>query len=107
MWIQTSYNTKNGKYYNADGTEGDQSKAFRGNYAGIGFIWDEDNNIFIQKQQYPSWVKNITEARWVSPIGDAPEFTEEQQSQNMANSHRWQYDWNEDDKQWDLTDLLS
>ena len=27
MWIQTSYNTRGGKYYNADGTEGDQSKA--------------------------------------------------------------------------------
>ena len=44
MWIQTSYNTRGGKYYNADGTEGDQSKALRGNYAGIGMIYDEDND---------------------------------------------------------------
>jgi len=26
MWIQTSYNTRGNKYYNADGSEGDQSK---------------------------------------------------------------------------------
>ena len=43
MWIQTSYNTRGNKYYNADGSEGDQSKKFRGNYAGIGYSWDEDN----------------------------------------------------------------
>jgi hypothetical protein len=37
LWIQTSYNTKSGKYLNSDNTEhSDQSKAFRGNYAGIG-----------------------------------------------------------------------
>ena len=29
------YNTRNNKYYNEDGTEGDASKAYRGNYAGI------------------------------------------------------------------------
>ena len=46
-WIQTSYNTRGGKYYKADNTLSDnQSKALRGNYAGIGYTWDEDNNIF-------------------------------------------------------------
>ena len=35
MWIQTSYNTRGNKYYNEDGSEGDQSKKLRGNYAGI------------------------------------------------------------------------
>ena len=30
MWIQTSYNTRGNKYYDADGSEGDQSKKLPG-----------------------------------------------------------------------------
>ncbi len=45
MWIQTSYNTSGGTH-----NSGDNSKALRGNYAGIGHIWDEDNNIFYGKK---------------------------------------------------------
>ena len=54
------------------------SKAFRGNYAGIGYEWDEDNQIFWPKKPYASWVKNTTTASWDSPIGDAPALTAEQ-----------------------------
>ena len=68
MWIQTSYNTKGNKYYNADGSEGDQSKKLRGNYAGIGYTWDEDNNIFWPPQPYASWTKNTSTAEWDAPI---------------------------------------
>ena len=68
MWIQTSYNTKNNKYYNADGSEGDQSKKLRCNYAGIGYTWDEDNNIFWPPQPYASWTKNTSTASWDAPI---------------------------------------
>ena len=99
MWIQTSYNTRNNKH-----GSGDDSKAFRGNYAGIGYIWDEDNQIFWPKKPYASWVKNTTDARWQSPIGDAPALTAEQESQNEANTHMWFYDWNEEGQSWDLTD---
>jgi len=99
MWIQTSYNTS-GNTHNS----GDNSKAFRGNYAGIGYTWDEDNNIFWPKSPYASWVKDTATASWKSPIGDAPALTDEQQSQNEAGTHRWQYDWNESGQSWDLTD---
>ena len=99
MWIQTSYNTINNTH-----NSGDNSKAFRGNYAGIGYTWDEDNQIFWPKSPYASWVKNTTTARWQSPIGDPPAFTAEQQSQNEANTHRWSYIWNEANQSWDLTD---
>ena len=68
MWIQTSYNTRGNKYYNADGSEGDQSKKLRGNYAGIGYTWDEDNLIFWQPQPYASWIKNTSTANWDPPI---------------------------------------
>ena len=69
LWIQTSYNTRSGKHYDANGDlSSDQSKAFRGNYAGIGYIWDEDNNIFIGKQPYASWTKTVSTATWNAPI---------------------------------------
>ena len=99
MWIQTSYNTINNTH-----NSGDNSKAFRGNYAGIGYEWDEDNQIFWPKKPYASWVKNSTTAQWDSPIGAAPALTAEQTSQNEANTHRWMYVWNEENQSWDLTD---
>ena len=98
MWIQTSYNTSANQH-----SSGDNSKAFRGNYAGIGYEWDEDNQIFWPKKPYASWVKNMTTANWDSPIGDAPALTEEQQSQNEADTHLWHYVWNEANQSWDLT----
>jgi hypothetical protein len=102
MWIQTSYNTCNNKH-----KSGDNSKAFRGNYAGIGYEWDEDNQIFWPKKPYASWVKNTTTASWDSPIGAAPELTEEQDSQNKAGTHGWYYQWNESSQSWDLTDSMA
>ena len=92
MWIQTSYNTSRNKH-----NSGDDSKAFRGNYAGIGYTWDEDNNIFWPKSPYASWVKNTTDARWQSPIGDPPELTEEEKTASKY------YAWNEEGQSWDLT----
>jgi len=102
MWIQTSYNTRNNTH-----TSGDNSKAFRGNYAGIGYTWDEDDQIFWPKKPYASWVKNTTDARWQSPIGDAPALTEEQLSQINAATHSWFYVWNETNQSWDLTDSMA
>ena len=100
MWIQTSYNTRGGKYYdNKTGELSDESKALRGNFAGIGQIWDEDNNIFYHKKPYASWVLNTTTATWHSPIGDAPALTDEEKA---AHSH---YEWNEDAQSWDLKTL--
>ena len=102
MWIQTSYNTSRNQH-----SSGDNSKAFRGNYAGIGSEWDEDNNIFWPKKPHPSWVKDTATASWKSPIGDPPALTAEQQSQNEAGTHRWEYSWNESGQSWDLTDALA
>tara|TARA_R110002072_G_scaffold128271_1_gene265872 strand:- start:10 stop:459 length:450 start_codon:yes stop_codon:yes gene_type:complete len=100
MWIQTSYNTSGGVHK-------DGGTAFRGNYAGIGYTWDEDDNIFWPKKPYASWVKNNSEVRWQSPIGDAPALTVEQESQNTAETHKWHYAWNEANTTWDLTDYLA
>jgi hypothetical protein len=93
MWIQTSYNTGGGKH-----KSGDDSKAFRGNYAGIGYIWDEDNNMFYPKKPYASWVLNTTTASWHSPIGDAPDdLTDEEKAAGTS------YQWNEGTGAWDKT----
>tara|TARA_R110000737_G_scaffold4424_2_gene14426 strand:- start:315 stop:764 length:450 start_codon:yes stop_codon:yes gene_type:complete len=97
LWIQTSYNTYGGIHYNG-GTP------FRGNYAGIGYTWDENDQIFWPEKIYASWVKHNASASWKSPIGDAPALTAEQTSQNMATTHRWSYVWNETNTTWDLTD---
>ena len=93
MWIQTSYNTSKNKH-----SSGDNSKALRGNYAGIGYEWDEDNNIYWPRKPYASWVKNTTTAEWNSPIGDAPDdLTDEEKA---AGTH---YIWNEGTGAWDKT----
>ena len=102
FWKRTSYNTVHGIH-----SSGDNSKAFRGNYAGIGMLWDEDNNLFYPKKPYASWVLNTSEARWQSPIGDAPALTPEQQSQNDAGTHRWGHTWNDSSGAWDLSDDLA
>ena len=108
MWIQTSYNTANNTH-----NSGDNSKAFRGNYAGIGHTWDEDNQIFWPKSPYASWVKDTTTATWKSPIGDAPALTAEQEAQNTPAdentpaTNNWHYVWNETNQSWDLTDGLA
>ena len=100
MWIQTSYNTLGGQHSNG-GT------AFRGNYAGIGYTWDVDNQIFWPKKPYSSWVKHISSASWKSPIGDASALTDEQTDENTAETHRWRYVWNETNTTWDLTNELA
>jgi hypothetical protein len=96
MWIQTSYNTYNNQHRNG-GTP------FRGNYAGIGYTWDEDNEMFFPKKPYASWVKHIKSASWKSPIGDAPELTDAQITENTNKTHNWSYNWNEENQSWDLT----
>ena len=100
MWIQTSYNT-------SGGTHSGGGTALRGNYAGIGYTWDEDDQIFWPKKPHASWVKHIESASWKSPIGDAPALTAEQTSQIEAKTHEWYYNWNEANTTWDLTDALA
>ena len=100
LWIQTSYNT-------AHNTHSGGKTPFRGNYAGVGFTWDPENEIFWHEQPYPSWVKDTTIADWKSPIGDPPSLTEEQKSQNADTTHRWHYTWNEGNQSWDLTNGLA
>jgi len=96
LWIKTSYNTENN-------THKENGTPFRGNYAGIGYIWDQENQIFWPPKPFGSWVKNTSEARWQSPIGDPPAFTQEQLDQNAQYTHLWVYNWDEVNNSWNLT----
>lgn len=77
---RTSYNTSAGVYYDPKTGKPakDQSKAFRGNYAGIGFTYDEALNAFISPQPYESWTLDEATYSWVAPIpypNDGGEYT--------------------------------
>tara|TARA_Y100000592_G_scaffold4695_1_gene6704 strand:+ start:814 stop:1338 length:525 start_codon:yes stop_codon:yes gene_type:complete len=93
MWIQTSYNTRGGKHYDANGDlSSDQSKAFRGNYAGIGHEWDETNQLFFGPQPHASWSKNTTTASWDSPITYP---SQETYLDDSSTTQSWIITWNE------------
>lgn len=96
MWIQTSLNTAEGVHKNG-GTP------LRGNFAGIGFTWDSENQIFLPPKPHASWTKDATNARWVSPLGDPPALTEAEQTANDNVTAYWQYRWDEDAYQADNT----
>jgi len=58
---RTSYNT----FQNAHILGG---TAFRGNYAGVGYIYDQDDDVFYPPQPFASWTKDTTNIKWVAPI---------------------------------------
>jgi hypothetical protein len=68
-WVQTSYNTHGGYHYKEDGfLSDDQTKAFRKNYANVGFSYDRDKDAFIPPQPFPSWLFEEFSCTWHAPI---------------------------------------
>jgi hypothetical protein len=57
---RTSYNTI-ANTHSGDGTP------FRGNYAGIGYTYDADNDVFIAPKPYSKWVLNESTWTWEAP----------------------------------------
>ena len=93
VYKQTSYNTRGGVHYQADGTpSADQSKAFRKNYAGLGYTYDEGRDAFIPPKPYASWLLNETTCLWDSPVPYPTDVGTEK------NSKR--YTWDEDAGNW-------
>ena len=68
VYRQTSYNTRGGVHYTDGEPSADQSKAFRKNYAGIGYTYDEERDAFIPPQPYESWVLNEDTCLWDAPV---------------------------------------
>lgn len=60
-WIQTSYNTIGGVH-----TQG--KEPLRGNYAGIGYTYDAQNDVFYAPQPYPSWIISAPTWIWEAPV---------------------------------------
>jgi hypothetical protein len=65
-WIQTSYNTRGNIHYGQDG-QPDGGVALRGNYAGIGYIYDQAHDVFYAPSPFPSWTLNQTTWTWEAP----------------------------------------
>jgi len=88
---RTSYNTRRGIYYgngfNNPATE-DQTKAFRKNYAGVGFKYYADSNLFAAPQPYASWTLNTTSGGWDAPITE-PTLTDAEKAAGKF------YSWDE------------
>ena len=59
-WLQTSYNTHGGVHAKG-GTP------LRGNYAGVGYLYDAVNDVFVAPQPFPSWTLN-SDYLWESPV---------------------------------------
>jgi len=68
-WVQTSYNAN-----------------FRKVYAGIGFIYNEDLDVFIPRKPFESWVFDENLWNWKAPV-------------NYPNDDK-KYDWDEIQKNW-------
>ena len=60
-WIQTSYNTY-GNQHKLNGTP------LRGNYAGVGYTYDQQNDVFYAPKPYESWSLDESTWLWESPV---------------------------------------
>jgi hypothetical protein len=54
-------------HYGSDG-QPDGGVALRGNYAGIGYVYDATNDVFHEPQPYGSWTLNQTTWLWEPPV---------------------------------------
>jgi hypothetical protein len=64
------------------------NKNIRANYAGIGYTYDPDFDVFIAPQPYPSWKLNYTTYLWEAPVARPDE----------VEGFRWK--WSEINKEW-------
>lgn len=60
-WLATSYNTHGNQHANG-GTP------VRGNFAGIGYLYDANNDVFYEPKPFDSWTLNESTWLWESPI---------------------------------------
>jgi hypothetical protein len=91
-WKQTSYNTREGKHYLSDnsGLSNTQEKAFRKNYAGVGYEYNQQKDAFIPPKPFNSYILNESTCTWEPPI-PCPE----------DGGH---YCWNEENQSWFLVE---
>ena len=83
FWKQTSYNTHLNEHANG-GTP------LRGNYAGIGYNYDSENDLFYPDKPFNSWTLDLNTADWTAP-------------KPYPNDGQL-YVWNEDNLNWELVE---
>lgn len=85
-WIQTSYNTRGGVHYepNSNTPSADQSKALRGNYAGVGYTYDSTLDAFYAPQPFNSWTLNTGLFLWEAPIAYPGSGSWDEETQNWV-----------------------
>ena len=90
---QTSYNTIGGVHYDPITREpsDNQSKAFRKNFAGLGYYYDETLDAFIPPKTFPSWILDEETCQWQAPV--------------PYPSDGLTYYWNETAVDWELQDF--
>jgi hypothetical protein len=59
-WIQTSYNTIGNKHTQ-------NGNPLRGNFASIGSIYDNENDVFYSLKPFNSWLLNKSTWTWEAP----------------------------------------
>jgi len=82
-WIQTSYNTRQGVHI-LGGTP------LRGNYAAVGYTYDEELDAFIPPKRYPSDILDVETFSWKHPV--------EQPTTPPSEGKYWM--WNEETVSW-------
>jgi len=82
-WVQTSYNTH--------GNQHPEGRPLRGNYAGIGYAYDDVNDVFIAPQPYGNWVLDTATWLWNPPIAMPVD--------------EYFYTWNQETTAWDRGEL--
>ena len=79
-WIQTSYNTRANQHLLGN-------TPLRGNYAGIGYTYDYEHDVFYAPKPFTSWQLNHSTWSWEAPIPKPDDGK--------------RYDWNESTQTWD------
>ena len=58
-WVQTSYNTRANQH--------PENRPLRGNYAGVGYVYDAQNDVFYAPQPFASWALDTNTWTWDAP----------------------------------------
>jgi hypothetical protein len=66
--LATSFGTFGGVHYTNGEVSADQTKSFRKNYAGIGWLYDEARDAFVPPAPYPTWILNNDTCQWDAPV---------------------------------------
>jgi len=75
-WKQTSYN-----------------HSFRKRYAGIGYSYNAELDVFLPPKPFPSWILDNDEANWKAPVPQPADM-------GMGEGQKM-YSWNEETISWD------